>query len=99
MRRKRPSHEDGLFCFHPGSELIAEIFVNIFPVCFEIFEVCKFFKTIRCPIPLHPYQRYRSAADQYPFCALEYIIERWDIPDHLPFFNFSDIYDIIVHTK
>ena len=79
------------------SELFRQIFVNILPVRFEVFEIGELLEPIRIPIPLLPHQRDGASAYQCAFSPLEHLIERLHIFDGLPFLDFSDIYDKIFH--
>ncbi len=86
------------FNFSPSTNLFLKIFVYILPVLCEIFQIAKFLKPVNIPIPLLPYQRNRAAADQRTFGPPKDLVKRLDIFYHLPFFYFTDIYDIIFHT-
>lgn len=94
---RRRSSQDDLFCL-TYRELSSQIFVYILPVRIKIVQVSKLFERIGVSIPQLTYQSHHASTHQHSLRPLKNFIERSNIFYHLPFFNFSDIYDVIIHS-
>ena len=94
--RKRSSKDD-LFFLTPR-ELLVQIFVYILSIHLKIVQVSKFLEPINISVPQLTYQSHNTPTYQHAFGPLKKLIKRGHIFYHLPFFNFSDIYDVIIHS-